>query len=219
MTVFGEEVLSGGQNIAEKAAKLTRSMIVSCGSIGCVATMALLDQVQGTVPYDSIARIEGYGYRLKVFERLQYYANQQGLETIEVADVARYFGGRLHIDIMCEHAGHAGLARFLGEAAGLITHILLPLEENVYRNAGREIVFEDAYTLNPRESGIPCFHLGVIINVPIEATVAKEILAEQAASPAFVDYLAQVDSVVRIPNQYYQALNCLATGEEVSKSR
>jgi|GEM_PF-1747379 len=219
MAVLGKEVLSGGQDITCEAAKLIRSMVVSCGSTGCVATMKLLDSQTGTVPYDSISKIEGYSYRLKVFERLQHYANQEGLKTIEVADVARYFGGTLHIDIMCEHASHAGLARFLGEAAGLVTHVFLPLEGRTYRNAGQEIIFENTYELNPGKPGVPCFHLGVVINVPISASVVREILAEQAGSEAFVDYLKEIDSTIVIPEQYYYALNCLAHKEDSKRNR
>jgi hypothetical protein len=181
--------------------------------------MKMLGAVKDTVPYDSIARIEGYGYRLRVFERLQHYANEQGLTTLDVGDVARYFGGVLHINIMAEHAGHAGLARFLGEAAGLVTHVLLPLEGKTYRNAGCEIVFENVCELNPGEPGVPCFHLGVVVNVPLAPTEVREILEAQASSKVFTDYLREVGPIVRIPKEYYYALNCLATSEEVATSR
>jgi hypothetical protein len=197
--------------ITPAGAHLLRSMVVSCGSVNCVETMRLLEQVGETTELGPLAKIEGYGYRLKAFERIYRFAAEQNLEIINAYEMAWYFGSNLHIKIMSENAGHAGLARFLGEAAGLVTHVLLPLnEQNEYVNADKRVKFNNVFYVNKNEPGIPCFHLGVVVNVPITKEQADSILREQANNSVFVEYLKELPDEINIPTEYYEAVYCLA---------
>jgi hypothetical protein len=94
--------------ITPAAAKLLRSMVVSCGSSNCFETMRLLDEVEETTELEPIAKIEGYGYRLKAFERIYRFAREQNLEVIDVFEMAWYFGSNLHIQIWPKMRGMQG---------------------------------------------------------------------------------------------------------------
>lgn len=199
--------------ITSDAVRLLRSMIVSCGNINCFEAMKVLDSVDETVDYDLIAKVPNYSYRLKAFERLEKYAEMNHLETIELFDVACYFGGDYHISLMDEFAAHAVLARYLGEvgeAFGLVSHVLLPLEGTTYKNHEYQFDIQGAFHIDPSSPGIPCFHLGLIVNVPITEKQKDEILEVQYHNEVFREHLAELPPVINIPKEYYQALNCIA---------
>lgn len=193
------------------AVKLLRSMVVSCGNIECFEAIKVLESVDNTVDFDTIAKVPNYSYRLKAFERLEKYAAEKKLNVLAVYDVAAYFGGDFHISIMDEFTAHAGLARYFGEAAGLVTHVLLPLSESKYINHEFEVEFRNTYCINPREIGVPCFHLGLVVNVPLTAKEVQSILEVQYKNQTFLGYLAATPEVIDIPHEYYTALNCLVS--------
>ena len=189
--------------------QLLRSMIVSCGNFDCFEAIAVLESVEGTVDFDTIAKIPNYSYRLKAFERLEKYAEENKVSTLGVYDVAAYFGGDFHINIMDEFSAHAGLARYFGESAGLVTHVLLPLTGNKYINHEFEIEFLGTYCINPDQNGVPCFHLGLVVNVPLTAEQVQTILETQYQNKVFRGYLKEMPRKLNIPPEYYTALNCL----------
>jgi len=191
------------------AVKLLRSMVVSCGNIECFTAIKVLESVGDTVDFDVIAKVPDYTYRLKAFERLEKYAADNRLDVLDVYDVAAYFGGDFHISIMDEFTAHAGLARYFGEAAGLVTHVLLPLSDSKYINHEFTVVFRNTYCINPSEAGVPCFHLGLVVNVPLTAEQVQSILDMQYRNKTFTGYLVETPKVIDIPKEYYTALNCL----------
>lgn len=211
--------------ITKPAVRLLRSMIVSCGNINCFEAMKVLDSVEGTIDYDAIAKIPSYSYRLKAFERLEKYAQINNLKLIDLFDVAMYFGGDYHISLFEEFAAHAVLARYLGEVGddfGLISHVLLPLTKSsslrgtkqssfFYRNHEYEFEIKGAFHINPKSEGIPCFHLGLIVNVPLTDAEIDQILDVQYKNEVFREHLSALPEVIEIPKEYYQALNCIAT--------
>lgn len=198
--------------ITKPAAELLRSMIVSCGNINCFEAMDVLENVSNTVEYDSIAKIPEYSYRLKAFERLEKYAELNHLSRIDVYDVAMYFGGEYHISVFDDFAHEGVLARYLGEVGedfGLVGHVLLPLVGMKYVNREFEIEIQGAFCINPGEPGVPCFHLGLIMNVPLELEQAKKILDTQYHNAVFLDHLRRLPKTITIPKEYFHALNCI----------
>jgi hypothetical protein len=192
------------------AARLLRAMIVSCGNIDCFEAIKVLEKVDDTIDFDDISKIPDYSYRLKAFERLEKYAEDNRLTALSVYDVAAYFAGDYHISIMDEFSAHAGLARYFGESAGLVTHVLLPLVGTKYINQEYEIEFRNTYCINPDEPGIPCLHLGLVVNVDITQPEVRTILDGQYNNKIFREYLSETPAVIDIPKEYYTALNCLA---------
>lgn len=191
------------------AVKLLRAMVVSCGNIDCFEAIKVLESVGQTIDFDVIAKVPDYTYRLKAFERLEKYARDNSLEVLEAYDVAAYFGGDFHISIMDEFTAHAGLSRYFGESVGLVTHVLLPLTGTTYTNHEFNVSFKGAYCLNPEEDGVPCFHLGLIVNVPLTKNQVHKILEAQYVNSIFRTYLEQLPPTIEIPKEYFIALNCL----------
>lgn len=201
-------------NISPGGAKALRAMIVTCGSSGCFEAVRRLDAVDKPTSLVSLGQDKDGNWLMAAFQRLQWYAADRGLKTIEVADIVRYFGGSLHIEIMERIADHAGLGGYLGRDVGLVTHILLPLQENAYSNEGYIVRFRDPLNLSfgPLQRGLLFYHLGAVVRLDVSKRVAEEILAEQADSEAFMGALSRLDGQTIVPpKEYLEALNCTIT--------
>jgi hypothetical protein len=208
--------------ITKSACWLLRAMIVSCGNINCFEAMKNLEGVEGTVNYESIAKIPEYSYRLKAFERLEKFAELNNLTTIDLFDVAMYFGGDYHISVFEDFAHEGVLARYLGEVGehfGLVGHVLLPLERNCYMNKEFEFEIEGAFVINPDEAGVPCFHLGLIVNIPLADSQVNKLLEVQYNNETFHYHLEKLPKKIHIPREYFTALNCIAERSSSAPSR
>ena len=197
--------------ITPKGAKVLRSMIVSCGTAGCFEAIKRLDALKEVTDLSEIGVDEKGEWRMSVFQRLKWYAEDKKIEIFEVEDIVRYFGGNLHIEIMDRIADHAGLGSYLGKDVGLVAHILLPLENNAYSNQGNIINFENSVVLNPEEKGRPFYHLGAMINIDVADDVVRDILKEQANSDVFMKSLEKIDGqTIVLPDKYLKGLSCTA---------
>lgn len=190
------------------AAKVLLGMITSCGNYGCFRAIENLRQVTGTVSLASVGMEDGQ-WLMAAFSRLKEFAVEEGITTLDTFDVARYFGGNMHIEIFRRHPS-AGLGEYLGPYAGLVSHVLLPLDPDmVYRNAGFEVGFAGyEINYNPKEKGVPCYHLGVVVNIPLTKHQVEVIKAEQKASKPFIEALSKLKGPIVPPTEYYKALTC-----------
>lgn len=201
--------------IDSKAALVLRQLILTCGSAGCFESMKRLEAVKGATSLAEIGRDDDGHWRMSVFQRLLWYANEHRLERFEVDDLVRYFGGTLHIDIMDRLADHAGLGQYLGRDVGLVTHVLLPLSGNSYSNGGYSVSFDNLLELNPEEGGARFYHLGAVLNIPVNPGVIRDIELEQFGSEAFVRSLQRLNGqTIRVPDDYLKGLSC--TSEKAS---
>jgi hypothetical protein len=190
-----------------EAAKVLVALIASCGTLGCKTSIGLLKSVSQDVSLASIGLDENGGWRMGVFSRLFEFSKERDLKKIDTSELVSYFSGTFHIEYFRRHPG-AGLGNYIGPDAGLVTHVLLPLDSDfVYRNQGFELSLgKEAVFYNKKEVGIPCYHLGVIINLPISEHQKEVILAEQANSKPFMAALAKVKGPIVPPADYLIAL-------------
>ena len=195
--------------ITPGGAKVLRAMIVSCGSAGCFAAIKLIEAVTEPVALTSVGLDASGHWHMAAFSRLKDYAVDRGLTLLDTYDIARYFGGQAHIDIIHAIADHAGLGEYLGPYVGLVSHVLLPLKEGAYRNVDLRVDFDArAIVVNPEDSGVPCYHLGAIVNIALSPKQVAEILAEQRKSEAFVTAVKKIKGPIVPPEEYWEALNC-----------
>ena len=194
--------------ISSGAAKVLRAMIVSCGSSGCFEAVRDLANVDEKVSIEEIGLDKSGNWKMAVFQRLLWYAREEKIEEFSTFDMVCYFAGNLHIEIMSRISDHAGLGEYLGKDIGLVTHVLLPLEGDVYNNAGYSVRFKKAVEVNPKEKGYPCYHLGLIVNVDITQDQVARIKKIQAKNKDFVFALSKIKGAVSPPDEYFKALNC-----------
>jgi len=199
--------------ITPGAAKVLREMIVCCGNSGCFEAIKVLKTVKKNVRFNKVALDKDGNWRMSVFQRLGWFATDENLSILDTSDIASYFGGRLHIEIIERLADHAGLGRYLGRNIGLVTHVLLPLSKDLsYHNGSFELKFTNPIILNPKEEGTPCYHLGTVAHIPLSKKEVAVILAKQLASPPFKRSLAKISGQTIVPPpEYLIALNCTAT--------
>lgn len=201
--------------ITPGGAKVLRAMIVSCGNSGCFEAIRDLEAVSKDLPLSAVALDADGNWRMSVFQRLGWFAADENLKLLDIFDIARYFGGQLHIEIIERLADHAGLGQFFGREIGLVTHVLLPLDGTKYQNGSFKLNFNKSIVFNPQEKGVPCYHLGVIVNIPLTKEQKNAILTEQATSKTFMSALRKTSGkTIEPPSEYLAALNCT-----VEKSR
>lgn len=195
--------------ITPQAASFLRAMIVSCGNPDCFETVKLLEQIKIKSDYLSLAQKENSAWRMSAFRRLYEFALLKKVSVIDLNLVIWYFGGDFHIEIMSRLGGHAGLGQYLGSSVGLVTHVLLPLDNNdCYRSNDYVIKFKNYLDLGG--TGERFYHLGVIIAAPAEKGVIKKIKEEQSQNFIFQQALKKIKDPVKIPDDYFAALNCTA---------
>lgn len=190
------------------AIRVLVALIASCGTLGCKTSIGLLKSATTDMSLASLGIDESGGWRMGVFDRLSTYAKKRGISTLDVIDVVSYFSGSDHIEYFRVHPS-AGMGEFVGPSAGLVTHVLLPLDPDlIYRNAGYEISFDGRTILyNKGASGTPCYHLGVVVNIPLTKDQVEGILAEQRASEPFMSALSKIKGPIVPTEEYWQALS------------
>ncbi len=195
--------------ITPKAAQLLRAMIVSCGNLDCFDSVQLLHAIRSVVDYSPIAQKVDGTWRMRVFERLFNFVVEQKETVITSNLVAWYFGGQYHIEIMYRLGGHAGLGEYLGAATGLITHTLLPLDKE-YNYKNKQIALQFANYVDLGGEGAPFYHLGVVVRAKIDSKIIETIKEEQAKSEHFLNAVSKINEPIKIPAEYFEALNCTA---------
>jgi hypothetical protein len=184
-------------------------MIVSCGSAGCFEAVKNLEGVTKTVPLTSVGMDKQGHWLMAAFSRLKDFAIEENVSNLDTFDIARYCGGAMHIRIMDAISDHAGMGQYLGPYVGLVSHVLMPLTDGVYRNGKLMVDFGGKYlTFNPEEPGVPCYHLGVVVNIPLTEAEVAVILDAQAKSKTFTSAIAKLKGPIIPPDDYFQALTC-----------
>jgi uncharacterized protein (DUF3820 family) len=202
--------------ITPDGAKVLRAMIVSCGSAGCFEAVKNLEAVTETVPLSSVGMDASGHWLMAAFSRLKDFAVDEGVVELDTFDVARYFGGAMHIRIMDAISDHAGMGQYLGPYVGLVSHVLMPLTGGIYQNGALVVDLGGKYlTFNPNEKGVPCYHLGVVVNIPLSKEEVAIILADQAKSKAFTSAIAKLKGPIIPPDDYFQALTCTVNKSKV----
>jgi hypothetical protein len=195
--------------ITPAGAKVLRAMIVSCGSAGCFEAVKNLEAVAETSPLATVGMDAQGHWLMAAFSRLKDFAVDEGIGELDTFDIARYFGGAMHIRIMDAISDHAGMGQYLGPYVGLVSHVLMPLTDGVYRNGKLLVDFGGKYlTFNPEEPGVPCYHLGVVVNIPLTKAEVEVILEAQANSETFTSAIAKLKGPIIPPDDYFQALTC-----------
>lgn len=195
--------------ITPQGAKVLRGMIVSCGSAGCFEAIRLLEGIRVRVPLTAVGLDQSGNWRMAAFSRLKDYAVAEGIRVLDAWEVIHYFGGRHHIDIMERIADHAGIGQYLGPHAGLVSHVALPLADGLYQNNEHTLSFGgQLLEYNPDEEGIPFYHLGVVVRVPLTNDQLSRIKAEQLESEAFTRALTKIADPIVPPPEYWEALTC-----------
>jgi hypothetical protein len=196
--------------LAPSGAKVLRAMIISCGNRECFKAAEILDSVTAEMPFLEVALNKEGAWHMKAHERLYNFCQKKKIRTINAFEAAWYFGGSEHIEIMKRYGGHAGLGEFLGADAGLVSHTLLPLgSELIYENSGKKIQFQKFVDLGG--DGVPCFHLGVVVRIPLSESEVSVIKDEQSANKDFMNALLKCGDTIVPPHEYFEALNCTAT--------
>jgi len=188
-------------------ARALETMVLSCGNIvDCQEMMRKLSNVRVTVPLEAIGtRSDGTWYT--PFWRLNEFAHEWGIEKIGAYEVVAYFGSGKHAEIM-QGAGAAKIGQYLGQDIGLVTHVAMPLGEDlVYRNGDRELRFANHLDLGGQ--GVPIYHLGAIVRLPISPEQVEAILEEQRTSPLFWEALKRISRTeIELPPEYLEGV-CL----------
>lgn len=196
--------------VNKKGAKVLAAMITSCGSLDCRETTKLLLAVEDSVTLFSVGMKEDKMWRLAAFERIYRFCQKHKITELGEWEIAWYFGSDFHVDEMLR-GGYRKLGDYLGYDKGLVAHILLPLNESLeYENLGKKVLFEDMLFLNPGEEGIPCYHLGLVVNIPLSQDQVKKIKESQADSKEFKESLLKITDSIKPPRNYLEGLKCTA---------
>jgi hypothetical protein len=195
-------------------ARALASMVLSCGNItDCQEMMRKLSVISVTVPLDAIGiRADGTWYT--PFRRLHDFASEWGIKKIGAYEVVAYFGSDNHAQIM-QGAGAAKIGQYLGQDVGLVCHVAMPLDKDlVYRNKEATLSFTNFLDLGG--SGVPIYHLGAIVRLPIGPEQIEAVLGEQRESKLFWEALSRISgSEIELPPEYLEGV-CL-TNEAAAK--
>lgn len=196
--------------INKKGAKVLAAMITSCGSLDCRETTKLLMTVEEPVDLLSVGMKENGMWRLAAFERIYRFCQKHNLSELSEWEIAWYFGSDFHVEEMLR-GGYRKLGDYLGYDIGLVAHLLLPLEKDLsYLNLDKKITFEDMLFLNPEEEGVSCYHLGLVVNIPLTDAQVAKIKESQGSSREFKESLLKISNSIRPPRNYLEGLKCTA---------
>lgn len=185
---------------------LVAKMLESCGSTTCDASVEELLSMKSPLPLSQFYS-EKEGVWLKpVFGNLKAYATDEGVTELDVIAVAKYFGGKHHIRHMIPKARASGISYELGEAAGLVLDVLLPLEGETYKNEGLELIIKGGVRADDHRGRVSCYHRGLVVNLPLSESDVTQILAEQRQSPEFVAALKRIKGPVSLKIEHQKAL-------------
>lgn len=198
------------------AARFVREMLSSCGNKSCDEAMSKLGLARAPISLSSFIDRESGSWMKPVFGSLQGFANDEGLYSLGVREVVRYFSGKHHIEAMIRKATHAepgisNISVLMGLDAGLVLDVLLPLNDGHYRNGGYDIDLGEFVTVNPDVPGVPCYHRGLVVNVPLAPAEVADILGEQSRVADFMAALSRLKSPIQLPPNYLEALRLTRT--------
>lgn len=185
---------------------LIAKMLESCGSTTCDASVTELLSMKSPVPLSHFYSEKEGAWTKPVFGNLKAYATDEGITELDVIAVAKYFGGKHHIRHMIPKARASGISYELGEAAGLVLDVLLPLEEEVYKNDGFELVIKGGVSINDLKGRVSCYHRGLVVSLPLSEADVSQILAEQRQSPEFMAALKRIKSPISLRPEHQTAL-------------
>lgn len=196
-----------------RGAGLLYWMLGSCGGDSCSPAMAKLKITKVSTALSSFTDSESGQWLKPVFGALQGYAIDEGISQLGAREVARYFGSQRHIDAMVPKVTHqqSSLAVMMGWDAGLVLDVLLPLIDGHYQNGGVDLDLGDYVVVNPDDKGVPCYHRGLVVNLPLTPRDVMKILEEQHRSHIFMEALRRLKSPVKLPAEYLEALRLTCT--------
>lgn len=193
--------------LTPQGARALETMVLSCGNIAdCRDMMRKLSHIRANVSLDAIGRLPS-GRWYVPFERLYAFSLDWGIERIGAYEVVAYFGSNKHAEIM-RGAGAAKIGQYLGQDVGLVAHVAMPLDGDlVYRNCGHELRFTNHLDLGGQ--GVPIYHLGAIVRLPLDPEQVKAILDEQRNSQLFWEALMRISGTeIELPAEYLEGV-CL----------
>lgn len=185
---------------------LIAKMLQSCGLMSCDSLVCKLDSLQKPVLLSSLYSKERGGWLKPVFGNLKAYAIDEGIDELDVVAVARYFGGKHHINHMIPKSRASNISYELGEAAGLVLDVLLPLEGNRYINNGLDLVIEGGVEVGGLGGQARCYHRGLIVILPLSEEDVSRILADQLQSKDFVTAIKRLKSPVSLKPEHQIAI-------------
>jgi hypothetical protein len=188
------------------ASKVTREMLSSCGNTSCDVAVAQLALARVQVPLRDFVDKETGSWQKPVFGSLQAYALAEGLDELGAREVARYFGGKHHIEGMIRKASQSNLGVLMGLDAGLVLDVLLPLTDGHYRNGAWDLDMGEYVVANPKSEATPCYHRGLVVNIDLEPEDVLNILEEQRDSQEFADAMNRLSGPIVLPPEFLEAL-------------
>ena len=197
-------------------AKLVHAMLGSCAADSCDVAMSRLSLVRVSTALQVFTDPESGSWQKPVFGSLQAYALAEGYYELGVKEVARYFAGRHHIEAMIRKATHtepgiSNISVLMGLDAGLVLDVLLPLNDGHYQNGGHDLDLGEFVVVSPESSGVPCYHRGLVVKVPLSPAEVADILEEQGQVAEFMAALSRLKSPVQLPPNYLEALRLTCT--------
>lgn len=192
-------------------AKLVREMLGSCGNKACDEVMHKLSLARIPISLTDFVDRESGQWLKPVFGSLKAYAKTEGIHYLGASEVARYFGGKHHIEGMIRkaagtHEGVNNLAVLMGYNAGLVLDVLLPLTDGYYRNGNWFLDMGDYVIANPETEGVPCYHRGLVVNIPLAPDNVLGMLEEQRESKEFGAAIKRLKSPIQLPSEFLEAL-------------
>jgi hypothetical protein len=185
---------------------LVAKMLESCGSTACDASVAELLSMKSPIALNRFYFEEEGAWIKPVFGNLKAYATDEEIVELDVVAVAKYFGGKHHIRHMIPKARASGISYELGEAAGLVLDVLLPLDGEVYKNDGFELVIKGGVRVGDLKGTVSCYHRGLVVTLPLPEADVSQILAEQRQSPEFMAALKRIKGPVSLRPEHQTAL-------------
>lgn len=180
--------------LAPDGARVIDSMVLSCGNIvDCEVMRHRLKYIRVNVPLDAIGKGQNgvwFGPFLRLFEFCQNQTPK--IELIDGFQVVRNFAGDAHATHVLRSGSYIKFGQFLGEDLGVLTHIALILDKNhTFRIENREVKIKNYVDLGG--NGIPVYHLGTVVRVPLTDEQVTQIKSEQRQSKTLWKYLGRAN--------------------------
>jgi hypothetical protein len=192
-------------------AAIVKEALNSCGSNSCDEAVHKLGLARVPVPLSDFHDRKSGQWLKPVFGSLKAYAQTEGIHHLGASEVARYFGGKHHIEGMIRKAMNTGpgisnISALMGLDAGLVLDVLLPLTDGCYRNGDWVLDMGEYVIANPDVKGVPCYHRGLVVNIPLTADDVLAILKEQRESKEFGAAIERLKSPIQFPPEYLEAI-------------
>lgn len=196
--------------IHSSGARVLSQMLSSCGNLSCDIAIEKLSKMEAPEP---LSNFQSEGQWLKpAFGNLQEFAFSENIENLKAAEVAKYFGGKYHINHMIRRASQTHIGIDVSIEAGLVLDILLPLTGYKYKyvNGGIELQFDNYVEFIKNSNGKKFYHRGLIMCFDLTDEVVNQILKEQRENKDFMEALKKLEKPARIPDNFIESLkNCI----------